>query len=188
MDNHKNFAYSTVATAPSPATSGTSLTVAAGQGTRFPTAPFNATVWPANSQPLSTNAEIVRITAIATDVFTIVRAQEGSSARTVIVGDQIAATITDKTLTDIQSLTVSTISSNTTLTTQDVVFASGTITLTLPSAVTATRPIYIKNVGTGTIKVVGPSSQTIDGTTQLNINVQYEAYTLVSDGANWFIL
>lgn len=102
-DAHKNFAYSTVATAPSPASSGTSLVVAAGEGTKFPATPFNVTIWPAGTQPSTANAEIARVTNIATDTFTITRAQEGSSARTVIVGDQIAATITAKTLTDAET-------------------------------------------------------------------------------------
>ncbi len=101
-DSHKNFSYSTVATAPSPATSGTSLVVAAADGTKFPTVPFNATVWPAATQPTAANAEIVRVTTISTDTFTITRAQESSSARTVVVGDQIAATVTAKTLTDVE--------------------------------------------------------------------------------------
>lgn len=100
VDAHKNFAYSTIATAPSPADTGTSLVVAAGDGTKFPTVPFNVTIWPTGVQPLTSNAEIVRVTAIATDTFTITRAQEGSTARSIIVGDQIAATITAKTLTD----------------------------------------------------------------------------------------
>ena len=104
MDAHKNFAVSAVATAPSPATSGTSLVVTAAQGTRFPAVPFNATIWPTGEQPDPSNAEIVRVTAIATDTLTIARAEEGSSARTVVVGDQIAATITAKTLTDVESL------------------------------------------------------------------------------------
>lgn len=104
FDVHKNFAVSAVATAPSPATSGTSLVVTAAQGTRFPAVPFNATIWPAGVQPDPSNAEIVRVTAIGTDTLTIVRAQEGSSARTVIVTDQIAAAITAKTVTDIESL------------------------------------------------------------------------------------
>lgn len=99
-DAHKNFAYSTVATAPSPATSGTSLVVETGDGALFPAAPFNATVWPAGAQPLSTNAEIVRVTARSTDTLTITRSQESSSARSIVTGDQIAASITAKTLTD----------------------------------------------------------------------------------------
>lgn len=99
-DAHKNFAISAVATAPSPATSGTSLVVTAGHGTRFPTPPFNATVWPTGATPNPTNAEIVRVTAISTDTLTITRAQESTTARSIVVGDQIAATITAKTLTD----------------------------------------------------------------------------------------
>lgn len=99
-DAHANFAYSTVATAPSPASSGTSLVVASGNGALFPAAPFNATVWPAGAMPLATNAEIVRVTAKSTDTFTIARSQEGSGARSIGVGDQIAASITAKTLTD----------------------------------------------------------------------------------------
>ena|SRR3990167_1189532 len=99
-DAHANFAVSLVATAPTPAASGTSLVVTAGEGTRFPAVSFNATVWPAGAQPTPANAEIVRVSNIATDTFTIARAQESTSARTIVVGDQIAATITAKTLTD----------------------------------------------------------------------------------------
>jgi hypothetical protein len=102
-DAHKNFAYSTIATAPSPAISGTSLVVASGDGTKFPTPPFNATVWPANAQPTSTNACIVRVTAISTDTFTIDRQEEGTIARKILVGDQIAASITAKTLADVEN-------------------------------------------------------------------------------------
>lgn len=105
FDAHKNFAYSTVATAPSPASSGTSLVVHAGDGALFPAAPFNATVWPAGVQPLTTNAEIVRVTAVSTDTLTIVRAQESTSARTIVAGDQIAVTITKKVITDIEAAT-----------------------------------------------------------------------------------
>jgi hypothetical protein len=103
-DAHLNFAASTVATAPSPAASGTSLVVAAGQGALFPTVPFNATVWPAGVQPTTLNAEVVRVTVVSTDTLTITRTQESSSARTVIVGDQIAATVTAKTMTDAENL------------------------------------------------------------------------------------
>lgn len=99
-DAHANFAYSTVATAPSPATSGTSLVVAAGDGAKFPAVPFNATICPASTQPTTTNAEIVRVTARSTDTLTITRAQESTSARTVVVGDQIFASITAQTLVD----------------------------------------------------------------------------------------
>ena len=106
MDAHKNFAYSLITVAPAPASSGTSMTVA--DGTVFPSAPFNATVWPVDELPLAANAEIVRVTNIAGNVLTVTRAQESSSARTIVVGDQIAATVTNKTLTDIESAIPST--------------------------------------------------------------------------------
>lgn len=101
MDAIANFSYSTVATAPSPAASGTSLVLTAGQGTRFPATPFNAVVWPFGAIPTPANAEIVRVTTRATDTLTLTRTQESTSARTIVVGDQIAAAITAKTLTDL---------------------------------------------------------------------------------------
>lgn len=103
-DAHKNFAYTTVTSAPSPATSGTSMTVA--DGTVLPAVPFNATVWVTGANPLNSNAEIVRVTNRSGNDLTILRAQEGSTARAIVVGDQFAATITAQTLTDAE-LTIS---------------------------------------------------------------------------------
>lgn len=107
FDDKTNFAYSVIAVAPSPATSGTSLEVAPGTGALFPTVPFNAVIWPASVQPTTSNAEIVRVTAKATDTFTITRQQEGSNARTIGLNDQIAVNITVKTLTDIEDAFIS---------------------------------------------------------------------------------
>jgi hypothetical protein len=85
-DPHPLLAISSVATAPSPATSGTSLVVASGEGTRFgSTFSFNATVCP--------------------DTLTIARAQEGSSARTIVAGDLIFASVTPKVVTDLETNT-----------------------------------------------------------------------------------
>lgn len=103
FDNHANLAVSTIATQPSPATSGTSLVVASGDGAIFPAAPFNATIWPADETPTLANAEIIRVTGKSTDTLTIVRAQEGTTARVVGAGDQICATVTAKMLTDIET-------------------------------------------------------------------------------------
>lgn len=105
FDDHKNFAGGiTVTVAPSPAASGTSMTVS--DGTVLPNVPFNLVVYPADAEPLTSNAEIVRVTANASGALTIVRTQEGTSARTIVVGDQCAAAITDKTLTDLESAIV----------------------------------------------------------------------------------
>ena len=93
----QNLWISTVATAPSPATSGTTLTVHAGDGaTLTATPPFPVTIWAAGASPSlpAGNVEIALCTAVSTDTLTITRAQESTPARTVVVGDQIAATVT----------------------------------------------------------------------------------------------
>lgn len=113
FDAHKNFAESKVAAAPSPATSGTSLTVATGEGTKFPTPPFNATAWPDNTEATAANAEIVRVTNITGDVLTITRAQESTTAKSIAIGWRIAATITKKTLDDVENATIGLVSNET---------------------------------------------------------------------------
>lgn len=108
FDAHKNFAHGTVVTAPSPATSGTSIVLSSGDGALMPAVPFNAVIAPSTPQePNVLNSEVVRVTARpgAADTFTIARAQEGSTARTVIAGDRLYAGITSKTLTDVESAT-----------------------------------------------------------------------------------
>jgi hypothetical protein len=67
-------------------------------------------------------------------------------------------------------------------------FGSGTINITLPTAVGNTNNYTIKNVGTGVITIDTTSSQTIDGSLTAPINVQYLSLTLISDGANWNII
>lgn len=139
-DAHKNFAQSLVATAPSPATSGISLVVTGADGAKFPATPFNATIWPAGVQPTTTNAEIVRVTAISTDTFTIVRTQESTSARTVIIGDQISANVTVKTMTDTEKLltgiTGGSLSASTAYVAVDTLEISATDTLEIPATST----------------------------------------------------
>ncbi len=107
FDAHPAFGFTTVAAggAPSPATSGTSLTVASGTGALFADYPMNATVSPANSSrsAMATTSEIVRVTGRSGDVLTITRAQEGTTARTIVDGDEIAITITPKVVTDVET-------------------------------------------------------------------------------------
>ncbi len=111
-DTHGNFSYGLVTVAPSPATSGTTLSVSNAIAAVFPTptTPYNCTVWPISVQPISSNSEIVRVTAkgaadsggAGNTQLTITRIQESTSARSIVVGDQIAMTITAKTITDVE--------------------------------------------------------------------------------------
>lgn len=160
FDAHKNFAFSTIATAPSPATSGTSLVVQSGDGTRFPAASFNATIWPTNALPTAANSEIVRVTNVSTDTFTITRTQESTSARSINVGDMIAAGITAKTVTDIENKSTQTDNSNSianTTSSLNMQFGWGqmlgsgaaktTETVTFPSAFTTVLGVQISMLG-----------------------------------------
>ena len=112
VDAIANGAYGLVGTAPSPATSGTSLVLAGGYGS-FPAAPFDLLLWPASAMPIfatagtvTANAEIARCTAVTTttnanDTLAITRAQYGTSARSVIIGDQCCQPIDANLLTQI---------------------------------------------------------------------------------------
>lgn len=81
----------------SPITSGaTSLDVVAGGGALFPTPSgsdvFRATLVSADG----TRREIVEVTTVATDTFTIVRAQEGTTAAAFAAGDSISLFLTEQ--------------------------------------------------------------------------------------------
>jgi len=69
-----------------------------------------------------------------------------------------------------------------------VYLASGTISITLPTAVGNQNLYTIKNVGTGVITINTLLSQTIDGSLTAPIRVQYLSLTIISDGANWNII
>ena len=105
FDPHLNLRRATVSVAPSPATSGTSLIVDA--GSVFPATAlgaYNLLVWPNGEAPTTQNAEIIRVTTRTVDTLNpIVRAQEGSSARSIVIGDQVALAPTAKTFTDIET-------------------------------------------------------------------------------------
>lgn len=166
-DPHKNFAFGTVLTAPSPATSGTSLVLGSGQGALFPQpstdGAFNAVIWPASSQPSAANAEIIRCTARSTDTLgTIVRAQESSSARTVVVGDQVALVPSAKVFQDIDALIAS-------ITTSTVLCAA-------PTGVAATDNA---NFAAGLTAAAGGTLQLRDGTYNLTTAMTVASNTTI---------
>lgn len=98
--NKKNNAKSTITD--NPLTSGaTSLNVQTGDGSKFPSAPFHATLY--SSDPGA--GEIVKVTAKSTDAFTIVRAQEGTSAQEWAQGTKLELLVTAKLFDDFQTRT-----------------------------------------------------------------------------------
>lgn len=90
MGNLKDYATSTVLTPPSPATSGTTIVVQSGHGTRFPAVPFMATIHPASELPTLDNAEKVEVTARTSDTLTVLRAQGSTTAKSIEAGWRIS--------------------------------------------------------------------------------------------------
>lgn len=79
--------------------SATSITVASGQGARFPTLSAGDYFY-ATLIDTSNNLEIIKCTARSTDVLTVVRGQESTTARTYSAGDRIEIRLTAQTFLD----------------------------------------------------------------------------------------
>lgn len=104
MANIKDFAVGLVLTAPSPATTGTTLTLRAGEGATMPNPPFYVTATPPGQLTTLGTSEKLLVTAVASDTLTIVRAQGSTTAKSIAanwiianalyVDDVIAAGVT----------------------------------------------------------------------------------------------
>lgn len=84
--------------------SATSITLTTGQGARFPTLGAGDYFY-ATLIDTSNNLEIVKCTARSTDVLTVVRAQETTTARAYVTGDRIEIRITAQTFLDATDIT-----------------------------------------------------------------------------------
>ena len=92
-----NNAHSTLASSIN--TSATSITVASGQGARFPSLTGSEYFY-ATLIDTSNNLEIVKVTARSTDVLTVTRAQESTTARAFASGDRIELRVTAQGIAD----------------------------------------------------------------------------------------
>ena len=79
--------------------SATSLTLSSGQGARFPTLASGEYFY-ATLIDTSNNLEVVKCTARSTDVLTITRAQESTTAQAFAIGDRVELRVTAAGLTD----------------------------------------------------------------------------------------
>ena len=84
--------------------SATSITLTSGQGARFPTLSAGDYFY-ATLVDTSNNLEIVKCTARSTDVLTVVRAQESTTARAYTTGDRIEIRLTAQTFLDATTFT-----------------------------------------------------------------------------------
>lgn len=69
-----------------------------------------------------------------------------------------------------------------------IILASGSITLTLPTAVGFTgKSFIIKNVGTDLVTITTTGGQTIDGLASVKLQGSFSWFGVVSNGTNWII-
>lgn len=107
FDARANLAVSTVATAPTPASSGTSLVMATGHGSRCPAVPFDLAVTASGASiPDPSNTELVRVTDRTSDTLTVTRAQHGTTARSIGVGDTLAVVVTARAFAEVETGTL----------------------------------------------------------------------------------
>jgi hypothetical protein len=99
--SNKNFSYSVLAA--QLLVGDGSLTVTTGQGTLFPASNFLAVLWTGTSPLVDTTREIVLCTTRTTDVLTITRAQEGTSAKQWETGTYIAHILTAGKLDELEN-------------------------------------------------------------------------------------
>lgn len=69
-----------------------------------------------------------------------------------------------------------------------VYLASGTINVTLPTAIGNTSKYTIKNVGVSTVTILTTGGQTIDGSLTAPLHVQNTSLDIISNGTNWNII
>ena len=79
----------------------TSLTVASGKGALFPTITGTDYTMCTLQNTAGTTTEIVKVTALSGDVFTIVRAQEGTTASAFASGDKFELRVTAGEMTNL---------------------------------------------------------------------------------------
>jgi hypothetical protein len=187
----KNFAITTVLTAPVPPLSGTSLVVKTGKGSLFSSSLFRVTIWPIGETPLSTNAEICYVTNRSGDVFTIQRQQEGTIARAIQTGDQIAETITSETTREFRNVNRRIEDDNYIVSrTDDLIICNktGDMTVSLIAATGSGKILDIKNINTGTVTIDADGTDIIDGDMAVDIyqgeNLQIADY----DVGKWTII
>jgi hypothetical protein len=175
MDSLVNFGYSLVATAPSPATSGTTLVVTSGDGAKFPAAPFDLTLYPVGQLPLIGNAEIVRCTNVSTDTLTIARHQYGTTAQSVAVGWAVDNAVTANLLTQInQNLGLTQLNAATsgtfTAAIGDIIETSGASTITLPASPAIGNCVFVaRGNHSSLITINAGAGQTINGQSSVSM-------------------
>lgn len=147
-------------------TSATSITLQTGQGANFPSLSAGDYFY-ATLIDTSNNLEIVKVTARTGDVLTIVRAQEGTTARSYAVGDRIELRLTAQNILDM--------------------LADGSLsgTGTIPFAALSATPVNkAGDTMTGALTLTAENNKISQSTNHLILHDNAEADT----GSNWWYI
>jgi hypothetical protein len=181
----------------------TSLTVSAGQGALFPTLAGSAYFYCTLSNTAGTTIEIVKVTARSTDTFTIVRAQDNTTASAFSAGDKVELRLTAIDLQNFPQLdSTNTFAQAQTFTSPIDIASGGTGASTLAGAnipvTTAANSFTAKQTFTGATSSLASSfinateSATISataatGTINYDVTTQSVLYYTTSASANWTV-
>lgn len=180
-----------------------SLSMVSGGESLFPSSgQFRAVLWDKSySSPFrDSTREIVLCTFNSGTSYDIVRGQEGTVAKAWAAGDNIALTITAGKLTELERVAghgVRTITANDDMNLTDQVVlinaVSSDVTLSLPSAAepdALNKKYTVKRIDSSVhvVTVVADGVETIDGQGSIDIAVQYERISFVSDGIKWHLI
>jgi len=156
----KNFAKSTLAAGIT--ATDTSLTVATGESTKFPDAPFRIII----------DNEIIEVGAKSGDTFSsLTRGVEGTTAAAHAAGASVELRIFASILQELEYIPINTHTANYTLVFADAgklinMNASAAVTLTVPANSSVPFPIgtriYVRKGGTGDVTISGATGVTIN--------------------------
>lgn len=141
----------------------------------------------------TTASEYQRWTGVAwtTDVLApyVLDAEKGAASGVATLGVDGILTASQRPPID-KSRTITALAGATALTSaHDVVVCNGTFTVTLPAAASVPGKIFdIKNIGTGVITVDANAAETVDDATTFVLSARYDSITIVSDGAEWWVI
>ena len=181
----------------------TSLTVSSGTGALFPTLAGGAYFYCTLSNTANTTIEIIKVTARSTDTFTIVRAQDNTSASAFTAGDKVELRLTAIDLQNFPQLdSTNTFALAQTFTSPIAIASGGTGASTLAGAniavTTAANSFTAKQTFTGATASLASAfinateSSTISataatGTINYDVTTQSVLYYTTSASANWTV-
>ena len=178
----KNFAKSTLAAGISE--SDTSLTVATGEGAKFPDAPFRIII----------DNEIIEVGAKSGDTFSsLTRGVEETTAAAHAAGTPVELRIFASILQELEYIPINTQTANYTLVFADAgklinMNTSSAVTLTVPTNASVPFPIgtriYVRKGGAGNVTISGAGGVTINQLFGNMITIQYQTVVLMKVDTN----